>query len=159
MRRQTTNYQLQTTNIMKKHCLILVFILCAAPLFAQVSGLSIDKSAYRENYQDNGQVFTMVEQMPEFPGGQDALFQYIKQNLHYPPTLKEEGIQGRAICAFVVNTDGSICCAEIAKSTGNALLDREAVLLIKGMPAWTPGTQNGKLVRVKYTIPIVFKIQ
>ncbi len=144
---------------MKKHCLILFFIICAAPLIAQVSGLSVNKSAYRENYQDDGQVFTMVEQMPEFPGGQEALFRYIKENLHYPPTLKEEGIQGRAICSFVINTDGSICCAETAKSTGNALLDREAILLIKSMPAWTPGSQNGKPIRVKYTVPIVFKIQ
>ena len=149
--------KIKLTN-MKKHCLIL-FLAFAAPLMAQVSGLSTNKSAYIESYQDDGEVYTVVEQKPEFPGGQDALFQYIKQNLYYPPTVKADGIQGRAICTFVINTDGSICCAEVVKSTGNALLDREAVLLIKNMPAWTPGTQNGKPVRVKYMIPIVFKIQ
>ena len=141
---------------------ILTFIFAAlcltSPLMSQVSGLSVNKSAYRENYQDNGQVFTVVEQMPEYPGGKDAMFQYIKDNLHYPQSVKDDGIQGRAICQFIVNADGSICCAEIAKSTGNALLDREAILLIKSMPAWTPGMQNGQPIRVKYTIPINFRL-
>ena len=145
---------------MKKIITFIFTALClASPLMSQVSGLSIDKSAYRENYQDDGQVYTLVEQMPEFPGGRDALFQYIQDNLHYPQSVKDDGIQGRAICQFVVNTDGSICCATIAKSTGNALLDREAILLIKSMPAWTPGTQNGIPIRVKYSLPINFKIQ
>ena len=134
-------------------------LLMAASMLAQESGLAVNKSAYKENYQDNGQVFAVAEQMPEYPGGKDAMFQYIKDNLHYPQSVKDDGIQGRAICQFVVNTDGTICCAEIAKSTGNALLDREAILLIKSMPAWTPGTQNGIPIRVKYTIPITFKIQ
>lgn len=142
---------------------IITFIfatLClAAPLLAQESGLAVNKSAYKENYQDNGQVFAVAEQMPEYPGGKDAMFQYIKDNLHYPQSVKDDGIQGRAICQFVVNTDGTICCAEIAKSSGNALLDYEAIRLIKNMPAWTPGTQNGIPIRVKYIIPITFKIQ
>ena len=142
----------------KAFTLILVALSLASPLMSQVSGLSVNKSAYRENYQDNGQVFTVVEQMPEYPGGKDAMFQYIKDNLHYPQSVKDDGIQGRAICQFIVNTDGTICCAEIAKSTGNALLDREAILLIKSMPAWTPGMQNGQPIRVKYTIPINFRL-
>ena len=144
---------------MKRIITFIFATLClAAPLLAQESGLAVNKSAYRENYQDNGQVFTVVEQMPEYPGGKDAMFQYIKDNLHYPQSVKDDGIQGRAICQFIVNADGSICCAEIAKSSGNALLDREAILLIKSMPAWTPGMQNGQPIRVKYTIPINFRL-
>lgn len=142
----------------KAFTLIFVALSLASPLMSQVSGLSVNKSAYRENYQDNGQVFTVVEQMPEYPGGKDAMFQYIKDNLHYPQSVKDDGIQGRAICQFIVNADGSICCAEIAKSSGNALLDYEAIRLIKNMPAWTPGMQNGQPIRVKYTIPINFRL-
>ena len=145
--------------MMKVFTFIFAALCLAAPLMSQVSGLSVNKSAYRENYQDNSQVYTLAEQMPEYPGGKDAMFQYIKDNLHYPQSVKDDGIQGRAICQFVVNTDGTICCAEITKSTGNALLDYEAIRLIKNMPEWTPGTQNGQPIRVKYTIPINFKIQ
>ena len=145
---------------MRKIITFIFAALClASPLMSQVSGLAVNKSAYRENYQDNGQVYAVAEQMPEYPGGKEAMFQYIKDNLHYPQSVKDDGIQGRAICQFVVNTDGTICCAEIAKSTGNALLDYEAIRLIKNMPAWTPGMQNGQPIRVKYVMPINFKIQ
>ena len=106
---------------------------------------------------EDGEVFIVIEKMPEFPGGTSAMFKYISNNIQYPQELKEAGIQGRAICQLVINTDGSICDVKIMRSTGNELLDTEAIRLIKNMPTWTPGMNKGKNVRVKYTIPINFK--
>lgn len=116
-----------------------------------------DKPAYNGNCVEDGEVFIVVEKMPEYPNGQAAMFKYINDNLQYPHEAKEAGIQGRAICQFVINTDGSICDVEIVRSTGNEQLDNEAIRLIKNMPTWKPGMQRGKNVRVKYTVPVNFR--
>ena len=104
-------------------------------------------------------VFVVVESMPEFPGGQQALFKYLSENVKYPVIAQENGIQGRVICQFVVNRDGSIVDVEVVRSAGDASLDKEAVRVIKSMPKWKPGKQRGKAVRVKYTLPVNFKLQ
>jgi protein TonB len=104
-------------------------------------------------------VFVVVESMPEFPGGQQALFRYLSENVKYPVIAQENGIQGRVICQFVVNKDGSIVDVEVARSGGDPSLDKEAVRVIKSMPKWKPGKQRGKPVRVKYTVPVNFKLQ
>ena len=104
-------------------------------------------------------VFVVVETMPEFPGGQQALFKYLSENVKYPVIAQENGIQGRVICQFVVNKDGSIVDVEIVRSGGDASLDKEAVRVIKSMPKWKPGKQRGKAVRVKYTVPVNFRLQ
>ena len=104
-------------------------------------------------------VFVVVEKMPEFPGGQQALFKYLSENVKYPVIAQENGIQGRVICQFVVNKDGSIVDVEVARSGGDPSLDKEAVRVIKAMPKWKPGKQRGKAVRVKYTVPVSFKLQ
>lgn len=104
-------------------------------------------------------VFVVVETMPEFPGGQQALFKYLSENVKYPVIAQENGIQGRVICQFVVNKDGSIVDVEVVRSGGDASLDKEAVRVIKSMPKWKPGKQRGKAVRVKYTVPVNFKLQ
>lgn len=104
-------------------------------------------------------VFVVVESMPEFPGGQQALFKYLSENVKYPVIAQENGIQGRVICQFVVNRDGSIVDVEVVRSGGDASLDKEAVRVIKSMPKWKPGKQRGKAVRVKYTVPVNFKLQ
>lgn len=105
------------------------------------------------------EVFVVVEKMPEFPGGQAALFKYLSENVKYPVIAQENGIQGRVICQFVVNKDGSIVDVEVVRSGGDASLDKEAVRVIKSMPKWHPGQQRGKSVRVKYTVPVNFKLQ
>lgn len=105
------------------------------------------------------EVFVVVEKMPEFPGGQAALFKYLSENVKYPVIAQENGIQGRVICQFVVNKDGSIVDVEVVRSGGDASLDKEAVRVIKSMPKWHPGQQRGKPVRVKYTVPVNFKLQ
>ena len=104
-------------------------------------------------------VFVVVETMPEFPGGQQALFKYLSENVKYPVIAQENGIQGRVICQFVVNKDGSMVDVEVVRSGGDASLDKEAVRVIKSMPKWKPGKQRGKAVRVKYTVPVNFRLQ
>ena len=104
-------------------------------------------------------IFVVVESMPEFPGGQQALFKFLSENVKYPVIAQENGIQGRVICQFVVNKDGSIVDVEVVRSGGDASLDKEAVRVIKSMPKWKPGKQRGKPVRVKYPVPVNFKLQ
>ena len=112
-----------------------------------------------EEPEEDEVVFVIVESMPEFPGGQQALFKYLSENVKYPVIAQENGIQGRVICQFVVNKDGSIVDVEVVRSGGDPSLDKEAVRVIKSMPKWKPGKQRGKPVRVKYTVPVNFKLQ
>lgn len=104
-------------------------------------------------------IFVVVETMPEFPGGQQALFKYLSENVKYPVIAQENGIQGRVICQFVVNKDGAIVDVEVVRSGGDPSLDKEAIRVIKSMPKWNPGKQRGKAVRVKYTVPVNFRLQ
>ena len=104
-------------------------------------------------------IFMVVETMPEFPGGQQALFKYLEEEKKYPIIAKENGIQGRVICQFVVNKDGSIVDVIAIRSSGEPSLDKEAIRVIKSMPKWKPGKQRGKPVRVKYTVPVNFRLQ
>ena len=104
-------------------------------------------------------IFKVVETMPEFPGGSKALFKYLSENVKYPVIAQENGIQGRVICQFTINKDGSIVDVEVVRSGGDPSLDKEAVRVIKSMPKWNPGKQRGKPVRVKYTVPVNFKLQ
>lgn len=92
----------------------------------------------------SGQVHDVVEQMPEFPGGQSALFQFLSQNIHYPEICEKKGIQGRVICSCVVDTDGSITDVQVKQSV-DPNLDREAVRVIQSMPKWTPGRRTDYL--------------
>jgi protein TonB len=103
-------------------------------------------------------VFDVVEQMPQFKGGDAALMDYLQKNLRYPPIAEENGIKGRVICQFVVERDGSITDIKVVRSVDPSL-DKEAVRVIKAMPKWTPGKQNGSAVRVKFTLPVTFTLQ
>lgn len=103
-------------------------------------------------------VFMVVEKMPEFPGGQDALFKFLRDNIKYPVKAQEQAIQGRVICQFVIDRDGKITDIEVLRSV-DPLLDAEAIRVIEAMPKWTPGTQRGEAVRVRYTMPINFKLE
>ncbi|MFO7863428.1 MAG: energy transducer TonB [Salinivirgaceae bacterium] len=104
------------------------------------------------------EIFIMVEQMPEFPGGPSALFKFISQNTKYPPIAKENGIQGKVFVQFVVGKDGNIGQVEILRGIDPSL-DKEAMRVVKSMPNWTPGKQRGKPVFVRYRVPINFKLQ
>lgn len=103
-------------------------------------------------------IFTVVEQMPMFPGGDPALMGYLRDNIHYPTVAAENGVQGRVVVGFVVERDGSITDVNIIRSVDPSL-DREAMRVVKSMPRWTPGKQNGSAVRVKYQVPVTFRLQ
>ena len=102
-----------------------------------------------------GDVFDVVEEMPQYPGGPQALFEFLSNNVKYPEEAEKAGIQGRVIATFVVETDGSVSNAKVVKSV-DPLLDAEALRVISAMPKWKPGKQNGKVVRVRYTVPLSF---
>ncbi|MBQ8501518.1 MAG: energy transducer TonB [Bacteroides sp.] len=104
------------------------------------------------------QVFDMVEQMPQFPGGVSELMKYIAENMKYPVMAAENGIQGRVTCQFVVGKDGQVRDVKVLK-TLDPYCDKEAVRVIQSMPRWIPGKQNGQAVAVKYTVPITFRLQ
>lgn len=108
--------------------------------------------------EEETKVFDVVEQMPSFPGGAGALMQYLSSNIKYPVVAEENGVQGRVVCTFVVEKDGSITDVRVIKSVDPSL-DKEAVRVVKGMPRWIPGKQNGSAVRVKYTVPVTFRLQ
>ena len=103
-------------------------------------------------------VFDVVEEMPSFPGGQGALMAFLSSNIKYPVVAQENGVQGRVTVGFVVEKDGSISDVKVMRSVDPSL-DREAQRVVKAMPKWKPGKQNGSAVRVKYTVPVVFRLQ
>lgn len=110
-----------------------------------------------EEEESSQQIFMVVEEMPEFPGGQAALMSFIAKSIKYPVVAQENGIQGRVTCSFVVNKDGSIVDAEVVRGIDPSL-DKEALRVINTMPKWKPGKQRGKPVRVKFTVPINFRL-
>ena len=111
-----------------------------------------------EEEEEDAPVFFIVEEMPEFPGGEQALHKFLASNIEYPVIAQENGIQGRVYVKFVVNTDGSITDVEIARGVDPSL-DKEALRVVRSMPKWKPGKQRGKAVRVSYTVPINFVLQ
>ncbi|MBR2178590.1 MAG: energy transducer TonB [Paludibacteraceae bacterium] len=114
-------------------------------------------TAQEEDNNDAEDAVYTPEKGPEFPGGTDALFKFLSSNLKYPSDAKKEGVQGRVICQFTVNKDGSISDIQVLRSVYPSL-DREAVRVISIMPKWEPGEQRGKKVKCKFTMPIVFKL-
>jgi protein TonB len=104
------------------------------------------------------EIFVVVENQPEFPGGNAAMMKFLSDNIKYPVIAQENGIQGRVICNFVVERDGSITDVQVVRGVDPSL-DREAVRVIQQMPRWTPGKQRGQAVRVRFTLPVVFRLQ
>lgn len=111
-----------------------------------------------EEEEEEQKIHVRVEKAPEFPGGLEALNRFLVRNIKYPLLAQENGIQGRVVCQFVVNTDGSIVDIEVVRGVEESL-DKEAIRVIKSMPKWVPGRHGGKAVRVKFTQNIRFKLQ
>ena len=107
--------------------------------------------------EEETKVFDVVEQMPSFPGGQGELMAFLSKNIKYPVVAEENGVQGRVVVTFVVEKDGSITDVRVVKSVDPSL-DKEAQRVVKSMPKWIPGKQNGSAVRVKYTVPGTFRL-
>jgi len=104
------------------------------------------------------QIFVQVEQMPEYPGGEAALRQFLASNVKYPDDAVKSGTQGKVFVKFVVNKDGKVVNPKIARSVSPSI-DKEALRVVSIMPNWTPGKQRGKNVAVEYTVPILFKLK
>ena len=107
---------------------------------------------------DPSRVFDVVEEMPKFPGGDEGMMQFLNSEVKYPKEALEKGTQGRVVVTFIVNTDGSVSDPKVVKSV-NPALDAEAIRVVNAMPKWTPGKQNGHTVRVKFTIPVTFRLK
>ena len=124
----------------------------------EVMDLTAETGPSEEEEAEGNQIFTVVEQNPEFPGGEAALMNYIKKNLKYPAFAAENGIQGRVTLSFTVEKDGSIANIEVMRSPADEL-SKEAIRVVNSMPKWKPGKQRGKAVRVKYVLPVTFRLQ
>ena len=111
-----------------------------------------------EEEVEEQQIFQVVEEMPEFPGGLSECMKFLGKNIKYPTISQENGVQGRVIVQFVVNKDGSIVDPVVVRGV-DPYLDKEALRVISSMPKWKPGKQRGKAVRVKYTVPVTFRLQ
>ncbi len=111
-----------------------------------------------EEEEDDTQVFFIVEDMPEFPGGDLALRKFIANSIKYPVIAQENGIEGKVYVTFVVDKDGSVSDAKIARGVDPSI-DKEALRVVSNLPRWKPGKQRGKPVRVSYTVPINFVLQ
>ena len=118
----------------------------------------LSKQALEGKNRGKDFVFDVVEQMPSFPGGMKALFDYLKENTEYPAKAVKNKIQGRVIVQFTVDEKGNLSDVKVAKKAEPSL-DAEAVRVVKSMPRWNPGMQNGKAVKVRYTLPVTFRLQ
>ncbi len=132
-------------------------------IFKLDNDISTAKSDEKENVgkadikSDGEVIYQTVDEMPEFPGGVEAMFKFIAENVKYPESAKENNLQGRVIVKFVIEKDGSVSNVEVGRGWGNEL-DDEAVRVVKAMPKWKPGKQDGKPVRVSFMLPINFKL-
>lgn len=136
---------------MRKALLALIVMLgCAV-------GVQAQKSAAPKAANTTEKVYTAVEQMPTFPGGDAAMYSYIAENLKYPTVAQEQSIQGTVVVKFVVGKDGQVRDAKIIRGKSPEL-DAEALRVVKGMPRFTPGKQDGKPVSVYFALPIKFSL-
>lgn len=131
-----------------------LFLMCAMALICLVTA-NAQKTVVS---QSNQNVYDEVEQMPEFPGGMEAMINFIQTNIKYPKDAIKQEVSGRVMVMFVVETDGSLSNVRVARKVFPSL-DAEAVRVIKTMPKWKPGKEKGKVVRVNYTMPVVFSIK
>jgi protein TonB len=136
----------------------LLALLGFSPLHAQEEIMLTEEPIAVPVPVDPNEPLMMAEVMPEFPGGQEAMFKYIGQELKYPDLAVDNGIQGVVYVTFVVERDGTISEAKVLRGIGGGC-DQEAQRVVQGMPAWTPGTQDGKPVRVQFNLPLRFKLQ
>lgn len=111
-----------------------------------------------EESAEETQIFMVVESMPEFPGGEAALYKFLAENIKYPQMAKESGIQGRVFVTFVVERNGKVTDVRVLRGIGGGC-DEEAIRVVQNMPSWAPGKQRGKSVRVQYNLPVKFTLQ
>lgn len=127
-------------------------------LFPLLTLAQTEKGTIKVRKQATNEVFTIVEEMPTFPGGQNAMFQFMRENLIYPDSAKFNNITGTVYVNFIIETDGSLNDIKVIRGI-HRLLDDEAIRVVKLMPKWTPGVQRGKSVAVSFNIPINFRLR
>ncbi|MCC8153309.1 MAG: energy transducer TonB [Tannerellaceae bacterium] len=133
----------------------MIGILCVFSLSAtHKKGIDSIKSAW----QEGDKVYQVVDGMPRYPGGENEMLKYIATNTIYPETAKNAGEQGRVVISYTVEKDGSISDIQVVRGISEDL-NQEAIRLVKEMPTWEPGTNKGEIVRVRYTLPIIFRLQ
>ena len=133
---------------MKKILVALMLVISSMSMMAQSANVATEI--------EEEEIFMVVDKAPEYPGGMEAMMKFLSENTKYPVIAKEKGIEGRVICQFVVEKDGSISNVTVLRTSGDTSLDSEAVRVISTMPKWKPGILREKAVRVKYAIPISF---
>jgi protein TonB len=138
---------------MKKYPIIVLFIFFL--VFSMKANHSFSQNTTGET---DAPVLTIVEKMPIFPGGEEELYKYVASSVVYPTAAKESGITGTVIVTFIVEKDGSVTNVKILKGIGGGC-DEEALRVVKAMPKWSPGKQDGKPVRVQFNLPIRFSLE
>lgn len=129
-----------------------------APALKDSADFDTDFDDSRDLTLERQTVYDVVEQMPSFPGGNAELMNFLYKNIHYPANAVDGKIQGRVVVAFIVRADGKVCNPYVERSVESSL-DREALRIVKSMPRWTPGRQNGKAVNVRYNVPVSFRLR
>ena len=145
--------------MMLKALLVIPVATLAVSVFA--NGKNVSETAREPHPQTTTQtkIHDAVEEMPEFNGGQLAMMEFLMNNMKYPQAAVKAKQQGKAVVGFVVRKDGTVSDVHITQSAGHAVLDEEAIRVVKAMPAWKPGKQKGEPVNVKYSVPITFKLK
>ena len=134
-------------------------IMNSEDVFVDVVDVSDNAVVVVDEVVEEEQIFQVVEQPAEFPGGMKAMYEWLSENIQYPRISRDNNSQGRTILRFVVNSDGSIQNIQVIKSSGDMYLDKEAERVVGQMPKWSPGKQAGKAVRCWFTLPVMFRLQ
>ena len=137
---------------------LILLVIVVAPVRANAQDKKENTSQTRKDTATDDKVYEVCEQMPIFKGGDAALLKYLRENLKYPDNTKDRGVQGRLVIGFIVEKDGSLTDVKVLRPV-DIDLDAEVLRLVKGMPKWIPGRQNGKRVRVRYLLPIHICLQ
>jgi TonB family protein len=143
---------------MKSFLSLILLLSLSIKSFAQVDSSFNEYKPVGQRSTDTSKIFSSVEQLPEFMGGQQGLMNYLSNSIRYPADAREQNKEGRVIVQFVVCTDGSLCNEKILRSVDSSM-DQEVLRVVKAMPNWKPGMQNGQAVKTYYTLPVTFKLQ
>ena len=137
---------------------LVLLVIVFAPAGANAQNKKVKKAQTHKDTTTDDKVYEVCEQMPIFEGGDAALLKYLRENLKYPDNTKDRGVQGRLVIGFIVEKDGSLTDVKVLRPV-DIDLDAEVLRLVRGMPKWIPGRQNGKRVRVRYLLPIHICLQ
>ena len=137
---------------------LVLLVIVFAPVGANAQNKKVKKAQTRKNTTRDDKIYEVCEQMPIFEGGDAALMKYLTDSVKYPEMAKKHGVQGRVVIGFIVEKDGSLTDVKVLRHVDIAL-DAEALRVVKGMPKWIPGCQDEQLVRVRYNVPVSFRLK